>query len=210
MNSKNTLLIAACALALGLLPFLLTVARPAPSPRVRQEAKVVIPEPAPTAVPAPRESPAVPELPAIPERTLANPQDVQSPLPINASSKAMPRTRQPVDQDPPTTDQLARDALNFVGLDPDAEEYWSDAINDLSLPSEERRNLIEDLNEDGLSDPQHPTAVDLPLIISRLYLIEELAPDALDQANAEAFAEAHKDLRNMFLGLTGRAWSASP
>ncbi len=198
-------------MALGLLAFLLTVARPAPSPRVRQEAKVLTPEPAPTAVPASRQS-SVPQPapPVSPDPTPPKSPDVELPIQTNATSNPAPKARQPADQDPPTTDQLARDALSFVGVDPDAEEYWSDAINDPSLPSEERRNLIEDLNEDGLSDPQHPTAEDLPLIVSRLYLIEELAPDALDQVNAEAFAEAHKDLRNMFLSLTGRAWSASP
>jgi hypothetical protein len=45
---------------------------------------------------------------------------------------------------------------------------------------------------------------DLPLIASRLELIEELAPTAIDEANFNAFAEAYKDLTQMYGRLTGR------
>ena len=82
-------------------------------------------------------------------------------------------------------------------MDPDAEDYWFAAINDLTLPANERQNLIEDLNEEGLSDPEHPTIDDLPLIFSRLELIETIAPDAADEVNADAFMEAYKDLLNL-------------
>jgi hypothetical protein len=104
--------------------------------------------------------------------------------------------------DAPPQDELARWALSFVGADPDAEDYWVEAINDPILSAHERQDLIEDLNEDGLSDPDHPTMWDLPLIMSRLLLIEELAPFAMDQANADAFQEAYKDLANMYDRLT--------
>jgi hypothetical protein len=99
--------------------------------------------------------------------------------------------------DPPTTDELARVALSLVGADAEAEQYWIAAINDPDLPADERRNLIEDLNEDGLSDPKHPTPADLPLILSRLQLIPELALDPMDEVNAEALQEAYKDLVNL-------------
>jgi hypothetical protein len=94
-------------------------------------------------------------------------------------------------------DSLAREALSLVGADPDAEAYWIEAINDTHLSAEERQNLIEDLNEDGLSDPKHPTADDLPLIVNRLLLIEDLAPEAMDSVNYDAFDEAYKDLLNL-------------
>ena len=94
-------------------------------------------------------------------------------------------------------DPFARIALAFVGEDPDAEDYWFAAINDLSLPANERQDLIEDLNEEGLSDPEHPTIDDLPLIFSRLALIETIGPDAADEVNAAAFDEAYKDLLNL-------------
>ena len=35
------------------------------------------------------------------------------------------------------------------------------------------------------------------MIEYRIQLIEELAPDAMDKTNADAFQEAHKDLVNM-------------
>ena len=66
------------------------------------------------------------------------------------------------------------------------------------------QDLIEDLNEDGLSDPKHPSEQDLPLILNRLLLLEEIAPDAMDKVNADAFQEAYKDLLRMYNSLTAR------
>ncbi len=98
---------------------------------------------------------------------------------------------------PPIQDPMARAALAYVGADPDAESYWYEAINDPSLGPQERQDLIEDLNEDGLSDPHNPTADDLPLILNRIQLIEEVVWDAMDEVNADAFLEAYKDLVNL-------------
>lgn len=94
-------------------------------------------------------------------------------------------------------DPMARVALEFVGADPDAEMYWYEAINDPGLSAHERKDLIEDLNEDGLSDPQNPTMEDLPLILNRMELIESVVWDAMDEVNADAFQEAYKDLVNL-------------
>jgi hypothetical protein len=99
---------------------------------------------------------------------------------------------------------MARTALSLVGLDPQAEEYWIGAINDPNLSAHERQNLIEDLNEDGLSDPKHPSLEDLPVIMNRLRLIEQLAYNPMDQVNLDAFAEAHKDLVNLANVALGR------
>ncbi len=106
----------------------------------------------------------------------------------------------PTTQPQEVADPLARVALSFVGADPAAEEYWNDAINDPNLSAHERQDLIEDLNEDGLSDPRRPGMQDLPLILNRLQLIEALAPYAMDQVNWDAFMEAYKDLLNMLNG----------
>jgi hypothetical protein len=95
------------------------------------------------------------------------------------------------------TDPLARAALALVGADEWAAIYWYQAINDPNLPANERQDLIEDLNEDGLSDPKHPNVEDLPLIVSRLLIIEEVGPYAMDEVNADAFLEAYKDLMNL-------------
>jgi hypothetical protein len=113
--------------------------------------------------------------------------------------KAPARSPQNAQTTPPNNgkDPLAREALAWVGFDPDAEAYWIGAINDPSLSAHERQDLIEDLNEDGLSDPKHPTLEDLPVIVNRLELIEGLAPGAMDQVNADAFQEAYKDLINL-------------
>jgi hypothetical protein len=106
--------------------------------------------------------------------------------------------------DPQPMDALARVALSFVGTDREAEAYWIEAINDPILSADERQNLIEDLNEDGLSDPKHPSAADLPLILNRIALIEALEDGAMDEVNADAFREAHKDLVNLANLATGR------
>jgi len=104
---------------------------------------------------------------------------------------------------PPARNPEARDALSRVGVDPAAEAVWFRAINDPDLPPEERKDLIEDLNEDGFPDPGNLTEADLPLILSRLALIEELWPGAMDEVNEAAFREAYKDLVNMYLRLGG-------
>jgi hypothetical protein len=103
----------------------------------------------------------------------------------------------------PLTDPLARVALSLVGADLDAELYWVSAINDPTLPADERKDLIEDLNEEGFADPKHPSPEELPLILSRLALIEELWPWAMDRTNWEAFDEAYKDLLNLLEALKG-------
>jgi hypothetical protein len=99
---------------------------------------------------------------------------------------------------------VAREALSAVGSDRDAEQVWISAINDPDLPEDDRRNLIEDLNEDGFSDPKNITSEDLPLIESRMDLIEELLPTAMDEVNAAAMLEAYKDLAEMHSRLTKR------
>jgi len=96
---------------------------------------------------------------------------------------------------------VARFALGFVGADPQAEEVWYEAINDPNMPAKARQDLIEDLNEEGFADPRNVTQADLPLILSRIALIEQVGPDAMDEVNARAFAEAYKDLVNMAIRL---------
>ena len=82
-------------------------------------------------------------------------------------------------------------------MDNQSEQVWLDAINDPSLPANERKDLIEDLNEDGISNPAQPTDRDHALIKSRIALIANLLPHAMDETNAAAFKEAQKDLLNM-------------
>jgi len=120
--------------------------------------------------------------------------------PVAKQNKSANQNGQPKKAKPPIQDPDARDALSLVGADPVAEAYWVAAINNPNLPADERKNLIEDLNEDGLSDPHHPGPQDMPLILSRIQLIEELAPNSMDQVNTDAFAEAYKDLVNLASG----------
>jgi len=72
-------------------------------------------------------------------------------------------------------DPLAREALALTGSDPYAEEYWFAALNNPALPQNERQDLVDDLNEEGLADPKHPTVDDIPLLLARLELLEEAA-----------------------------------
>lgn len=113
------------------------------------------------------------------------------------SAPAQPAPARPRGGKAPPQDPLARAALARVGVDPAAESYWYAAINNPNLPANERKDLIEDLNEDGLVDPHNPTPDDLPVILNRIQLIETVGPDAMDKTNADAFAEAYKDLVNL-------------
>jgi hypothetical protein len=156
----------------------------------------------PVTTPAPKISESTPptEIPAAETKPEVQPAGV----PVKANpQKTSAQTAPPAQagqQNQPIRDPDARVALSFVGADPYAEIYWIGAINDQNLSARERQDLIEDLNEDGLSDPRHPGVEDVPLIVSRIQLIEELAPYAMDQVNADAFAEAYKDLVNMLNG----------
>lgn len=98
---------------------------------------------------------------------------------------------------PDQKEPLARVALAYVGADAKADQFYQVAINDQNLPPDARRNLIEDLNQDGFPDRKNLTLADLPLIQNRIALIEQLAPNALDQINFKAFQEAYKDLMKM-------------
>ena len=99
--------------------------------------------------------------------------------------------------DPATKEPLARVALNYVGADAQANEFYQQAINDMALPKDDRRNLIEDLNQDGFPSTKNLSERDLPLIMNRISIIEQLAPGATDPVNAAAFQEAYKDLLKM-------------
>jgi hypothetical protein len=99
--------------------------------------------------------------------------------------------------DPNSKEPFARLALNFVGADQTANDFYVKAINDSGLSNEARKNLIEDLNQDGFANRKNLTANDLPLINSRMALIEQLVPSTTDQVNLAAMKEAYKDLVKM-------------
>ena len=113
--------------------------------------------------------------------------------PLNVKTQKVAQAQKPkkekVIQDP-----LARDALALVGVDLEAEMYWFGAIHDPALPKSERQDLIDDLNEDGLPDPKHPTADDLPLLLSRLEILEDLVPSLSDEFD---WKESYDDLLNL-------------
>lgn len=138
-----------------------------------------------------------------PQRQMAQKAEVEE-VTLNTNDTA-PTPAKKKSGKPPRQDLLARVALASVGIDPVAEQYWVMAINDPSLDEHEREDLIEDLNEEGFEDPKNPTIDELPIIINRLQIIEEYAPLAMDEVNARSFAEAYKDLVNMYARLTGDA-----
>ncbi len=158
--------------------------------------------------------PALAEPTSNPETATVTQETIVSNAPVASAAKPMATNRhglkkltgkKPAKPKDPIQDPDARVALSLVGVDPDAEDYWISAINDPTLPPQERKDLIEDLNETGLNDPHQPGADDLPIIASRLQLIEALASNpnfvaGLDQVNKDAFAEAHKDLVNLLAG----------
>jgi hypothetical protein len=152
-------------------------------------------QPAPVAAPAPEQ----PAMAAVPEPPVSEPS---APVPTVPAAKPHKKSGavKTAKTKPPIQDPDARAALSFVGTDPDAEAYWASAINDPTLPAEERKDLIEDLNQDGLSNPDHPGPDDFPLIVNRLQLIDEMSPDAMDPVNARAFQDARKDLVAMLNG----------
>jgi hypothetical protein len=138
---------------------------------------------------------------AKPDRSATATPAMEKPTSTRQPHTAAPRPRS---NKKVITDPAARKALRAVGSDPEAERYWLTAINNPFLPPDERQDLIEDLNEDGLIDPRGGAVDDLPLIENRLRLIEQLMPESMDRVNAEAFKEAQKDLVNLRTKLSRR------
>ncbi|GAA5126237.1 hypothetical protein JIN84_15250 [Luteolibacter yonseiensis] len=106
-----------------------------------------------------------------------------------------PRLAEPGSKEP-----LARVALSYVGVDATALDLFHTALLDPALLPDQKRNLVEDLNEDGLSNRRAPTAEDLQIITKRYELTQAyLRQDYVqnDGVLNEAFREADKDLRKM-------------
>ena len=110
--------------------------------------------------------------------------------------KVVPAPTQAKKPREPLHDPEARVAMSLVGIDPEAEAYWLGAIFDSGLPANEREDLMEDLNEEGLSDRKRPGPQDLPLILNRLAIIEQILPHA-DEFMVTHLGEAYKDLVNL-------------
>jgi hypothetical protein len=97
--------------------------------------------------------------------------------------------------DPNEKEPFARVALNWIGVDGQADDFYLRAINDMTLSASHRKNLIEDLNY--LPDKRKVSASDLPIIDHRLDIIKDQMPKTSDPVNAAALVEAHNDLQNM-------------
>jgi hypothetical protein len=91
---------------------------------------------------------------------------------------------------------LARVALSFAGENPQADALWRTAIYDQSIPEDARRELVEDLNQDGLNE-KNPTDSDYRKMRARLALIEKNRQNAESKKMLDAFNEAQKDLLDM-------------
>ncbi len=178
-------------------------AQPADIPKTRpvpKEPEIHIQEESPIEEVSVEPEPPAPEPTSPPTSPDA---DSQSNPATQAEMAAAPFYEDPRFDDPAVKEQRGRAALAMIGHDPAADEVWIQIINDPSVSANARKNLIEDLNEDGLSY-RNLTMDDLPAIQYRIELIEDLAPYAMDRVNADAFQEAHKDLVNMANRLTQR------
>ena len=170
--------------------------RPADMPKTTQAPKE--PETQNTQEQLPIEEVSVEPEPPAPE-PVSPPKSLdagQSNTAAQAEPAAAPSDQDQRSNDPAVKEQRGRTALGLIGRNPEADEVWIQTINDPSLSANARQNLIEDLNEDGLSY-RNLTSDDLPVIKYRIELVEGLRPYAMDKTNADAFQEAHKDLVNM-------------
>ncbi len=102
--------------------------------------------------------------------------------------------------EPGSKEPLARVALSYVGANEQALDLFHTAVLDPALLPDQKRNLVEDLNEDGIANRKNPTPEDLQIIANRYALTQSyLQQDYVrnDRLLNEAFHEADKDLRNM-------------
>lgn len=108
---------------------------------------------------------------------------------------------------------LARVALTYVGANDQALELYHAAVLDPALKPEQRRELVEDLNTDGLSNKKNPSATDLEIIAKRYALTQAyLQQDYVqnDKVLNAAFREADKDLRNLLQKAATAATNPAP
>jgi hypothetical protein len=155
-------------------------------------------------------APASPAHPAVVEdRVVSLPPRVKEAKPVAPELPNMPAEKSVTlkKQEPPIAkksagsgkkviqDPVARDALALVGADPAAEQYWFAALNNPALSQSERQDLVDDLNEEGLPDPKHPTEDDLPVLMARIEMLEEarfwFGGDVYD------WEEPYRDLTNL-------------
>jgi hypothetical protein len=95
---------------------------------------------------------------------------------------------------------LGRLALSYVGADDSALELFHQAAFDPQLKPDQRRELVEDLNQDGLTQRKNPSAETLQIIAKRYALTQTyLQQDYVknDKTLFAAFQEANKDLGKM-------------
>lgn len=116
-------------------------------------------------------------------------------VPVVAQAYLDPRATDAAVKEP-----LVRSALAFVGANDQALQVFGQAVRDPALAGEPIRNLVEDLNQDGIRNEKKPTPEDLKLIANRYALTQRYLQQDFVQGNQvllEAFREADKDLRNM-------------
>ena len=187
---KTKILLIVVAVAIVAIAFTFFKRQPAPEKPAPTIAKVSAPA---------ADAPPVEVAPVRTEIVSASTVENLSATPAPEKVSTTPAAKKSAKPKEPIQDPDARAALGLVGVDPAAEAYWLSAISNPSLPDQEREDLMEDLNEDGLSDPKHPGPEDLPLIVNRLVIIEEIAPTA-DPFMQEHLGEAYKDLKNLLAG----------
>jgi hypothetical protein len=115
--------------------------------------------------------------------------------------------------EPGSKEPLARLALAFVGANQQAGELFHTAVLDQALLPDQKRELVEDLNQDGLSNKKAPTPEELKIIANRYALTQTyLQQDYVqnDKVLSAAFREADKDLRNMLQKAAAAAASPPP
>jgi hypothetical protein len=100
-----------------------------------------------------------------------------------------------------------------VGANAQAAQLWHTAIVDPALQPDQKRELVEDLNQDGLSNKKTPTPEDLGIIANRYALTQAyLQQDYVqnDKVLNAAFREADKDLRNLLQRAAAAANPSAP
>jgi hypothetical protein len=102
--------------------------------------------------------------------------------------------------EPDSKESLARVALAYVGANEQAATLFHAAVLDATLKPDQRRELVEDLNQDGLSNQKNLSPADLEIVSKRYALTQAyLRQDYVqsDKVLNAAFREADKDLANM-------------
>ena len=96
--------------------------------------------------------------------------------------------------DPKAREELARVAVEYVGLSEQANQLWYQSAMNPELNDKSRERLIRELEKKGFQDPKNPTPQDVQLAQTRLQVLDSLRAQVQDPRQVTVVDETRQKL----------------